>query len=99
LENNAAIYYKKKHISMQLVESNEIAIQKWKDVFSMLDITTPSTMQDHLYQRTFESAPQTDASFKSVTGNLVEELSEERIEFFNDISLETETEEEEYARV
>jgi len=32
-----AIYYKKKHISMNLVESNAIAIQKWKTVFSMLD--------------------------------------------------------------
>ena len=40
----------------------------------------------YLYQRRFESAPQTGASFKSVTGNLVEELSAERIEFFNGIN-------------
>ena len=41
---------------------------------------------DILYQRIFESAPQRGASFKSVTGNLVEELSAERIEFFNGIN-------------
>ena len=45
LENNAAIYYKKKHISMNLVESNLIAIRKWKDVFSSLIMT--STMQEN----------------------------------------------------
>ena len=42
LEDNAAIYYKKKHISLQLIESNEISLAKWKDVFSSL-----STMQEN----------------------------------------------------
>ena len=46
LENNAAIYYKKKHISMNLVDSNRIAIQKWKDVFSSL--VANSTMQENV---------------------------------------------------
>jgi hypothetical protein len=48
LEDNVAIYYKKKHISMQLMESNEIAIQKWKDVFSSLDVVSNSTMQENV---------------------------------------------------
>ena len=38
LENNATIYYKKKHISMQLEESNRLAISKWK---SVLDLVNP----------------------------------------------------------
>ena len=44
LENNAAIYYKKKHISMNLVESNAVAIQKWNAVFSSLVSTTQENL-------------------------------------------------------
>jgi hypothetical protein len=47
LENNVAIYYKKKHISLQLMESNEIAIQKWKEFFSSLTVVAVPTMQEN----------------------------------------------------
>ena len=43
LENNSAIYYKKKYISLQLVESNRLSLAKWSDVFSSL-----STMQENV---------------------------------------------------
>jgi len=46
LEENAAIYYKKKHISMQLMESNEIAIAKWKDVLSSLIVVLEQENQN-----------------------------------------------------
>jgi hypothetical protein len=46
LEDNTAIYYKKKHISMQLMESNRVALAKWKDVFSSL-VLVDSTMQEN----------------------------------------------------
>jgi hypothetical protein len=41
-ENNAAIYYKKKHISLQLSDSNHVSLTKWRDVFSSL-----STIQEN----------------------------------------------------
>lgn len=43
LENNSAIYYKKKHISLQLIESNRLSLDKWDAVFSSL-----TTMQENL---------------------------------------------------
>jgi hypothetical protein len=46
LENNAAIYYKKKHISLQLVESNQISLAKWNDVFSSLEVPTMQENQN-----------------------------------------------------
>ena len=39
----------------------------------------------YLYQRIFESAPQRDDLFKYVTGNLVDESTRARIEFFNGV--------------
>ena len=36
LENNSAIYYKKKHISLQLSDSNDIYLAKWGELVSSL---------------------------------------------------------------
>lgn len=46
LENNAAIYYKKKHISLLLSESNHLSLAKWSDVLSSLDVPPPEENLD-----------------------------------------------------
>jgi hypothetical protein len=42
-----------------------------------------------LYRRRFESAPQRGSLSKSVNGNLLEESSAQRIEFFNGVNSQT----------
>lgn len=41
IENNSAIFYKKKHISQNIKESNFYAIHQWKNVFSALSPSVP----------------------------------------------------------
>ena len=42
LENNSAIYYKKKQISVKLEESNAIQLAKWRDLLLSLIFSPPS---------------------------------------------------------
>ena len=76
--------------SNELWQENIRCIRRWYPTDPILIIDDHSNhpaVLSNLYQRRFESAPQRGASFKSVTGNLVEELSAERIEFFNGINI------------
>jgi hypothetical protein len=79
---NASVYHRNYAIRNQ----DEPYLWKW---FASLKIVELQLLflkiNPNLYQRRFESTPQKGEFFKSVTGNLVEELSAERIEFFNGI--------------